>query len=759
MKTSVRLILALLVAVTATVIFFAIYQAHEECSRLNDDIDQRAAARVEEIADDILASLKGGTPDTLRARLALIPHRDRLAGVAVYDAQQGLVAASQDLAAKLPSPLPLARTAADQESPQSEDMVLDGARLRARAHPLYLEKEFLGTLVILHDASFIDRHVAGVWRRNAIRLFIQALLIVAITLLVIHWTVERPLVRLAKWVHGLRTGDAEPASRISAALFPRLAEEVAGLASGYKAARAAAEEEARLRVTSEAIWTPDRLKEHTRIRLQGRPLVIVSNREPYMHVREAKEVRCLIPASGLVTAVEPILRACGGTWVAHGAGNADREFIDGRDRLRVPPDEPAYTLRRVWITAEEEEGYYYGFSNEGLWPLCHIAHTRPLFRPGDWDLYRKVNERFCDAVLDEISGTEKPCLLIQDYHFALLPRLVKARRPDARVAIFWHIPWPNPEAFRICPWQREIIEGMLGADLVGFHLQYHCNNFLETVDRALEARIEREHFAVVRKDHLTFVKPFPISVAFTGAAGPPPDAPTAAGNRQRVMRELGFEVKHLGIGVDRVDYTKGILERFRAIERFLLKYPPYQHQFAFVQVGAPSRTRIPRYTNFNDEVIAEAERINNQFAGPGPWRPIVLRMRHHSHTEIDPLFRAADVCLVTSLHDGMNLVAKEFAVSRHDEQGVLVLSQFTGAARILPDALIVNPYDVDQTAEAIRTAVEMPAAERGARMRRMRDAVRERNVYRWAAELIDELARIRIDGEGEPPEPPPGNAS
>jgi len=412
------------------------------------------------------------------------------------------------------------------------------------------------------------------------------------------------------------------------------------------------------------------------------------------------------------------------------------------------------------MSPAEEEGYYYGFSNEGLWPLCHIAHTRPLFRPGDWDMYRKVNERFCLAVLEEIEGVQEPCVLIQDYHFALLPRLVKDRRPDARVAIFWHIPWPNPEAFRICPWQDELLDGMLGADLVGFHIQYHCNNFLDTVDRALECRIDWERFAVNRRDHVTHVKPFPISVAFTGAAGPA-DAPTAAEHRDRVARELGFAPERLAVGVDRVDYTKGILERLRAVERFLERSPGYAGRFTFVQIGAPSRTRIPRYRDFNQEVVAEAERINARFAGPGPWRPVVLRMRHHSHEEIEPYFRAADTCLVTSLHDGMNLVAKEFLVSRHDEQGVLVLSQFTGASRLLLDALIVNPYDVDRTADAIRRALEMDPAEQRERMRRMRAFVRERNVYRWAAELIDELTRIRVDAPAAapaslPPDVPPG---
>ena len=446
-----------------------------------------------------------------------------------------------------------------------------------------------------------------------------------------------------------------------------------------------------------------------------------------------------------MTALEPILRACDGTWVAHGSGDADRETVDNRDRLRVPPDRPEYALRRVWLTKEEEEGYYYGFANEGLWPLCHIAHTRPTFRTSDWQSYQDANRKFADAVLEEMEGAEHALLLVQDYHFALLPRMVKEARPDVRVAIFWHIPWPNPEAFGICPWQRELLDGLLGADLVGFHTQAHCNNFLETVDAALESRIEWERFAVKRRDHVTLVRPFPISVDFresqseTGA-----NVPSPYELRASLLKKLGIQASFLGVGVDRVDYTKGIVERFRGIERFLEKWPSYRGEFTFVQIGAPSRTNIPRYHDLLAEVEAEAARINSRFA-EAAWRPIALLIRHHSHEEILPYYRAADFCMVTSLHDGMNLVAKEFVAAREDEEGALILSQFTGAARELRDALIINPYDTDQVADAIHVALEMDSDDRHNRMRRMRDIVKEHNVYRWAGNLIAELSEIRID--------------
>jgi trehalose 6-phosphate synthase len=445
----------------------------------------------------------------------------------------------------------------------------------------------------------------------------------------------------------------------------------------------------------------------------------------------------------LVTALEPILCACDGKWVAHGSGDADRETVDANAHLRVPPDDPKYTLRRVWLTKEEEEGYYFGFSNEGLWPLCHIAHTRPIFRTSDWESYREVNQKFADAALEEMADFEQPLLLVQDYHFALVPRLVKKERPDARVAIFWHIPWPNAEAFGICPWQRELIDGMLGADLIGFHIQSHCNNFLQTVDRTLESRIDWEHFAINREDHRTVVKPFPISVDFREISASPRSSESPYTDRVDLLRGLGVNASFLGVGVDRVDYTKGILERFLAIERLLEKYPVYQNKFTFVQIGAPSRTHIKRYHDLLGEVEAEADRINWRFQN-GSWRPIVYLKRQFSHEEVEKYYRAADVCLVTSLHDGMNLVAKEFIAARDDEQGVLILSRFTGAARELNDALIVNPYDTEQMAEAIRIALELPAEERQARMARMRGVVQEHNIFRWAGNLIADLSNVRF---------------
>ena len=480
--------------------------------------------------------------------------------------------------------------------------------------------------------------------------------------------------------------------------------------------------------------------------LDRRPLIFLSNREPYEHNYHGNSVVATVPPSGLVTALEPILRACDGIWIAQGSGAADREASDEFGRLRVPPDHPQYTLRRVWLSPEEAEGYYFGFSNEGLWPLCHIAHTRPVFRAEDWENYQVVNRKFAAALLEEMAGDSHPLVLAQDYHFALLPRLIKESRPDARVAIFWHIPWPNAEAFGICPWQRELLDGMLGADLIGFHIQAHCNNFLETVDRALESRVDWEHFTVKRQDRLTAVRPFPISVACSPETAPAAQLP--AEKRIELLRQLGITTEFMGLGVDRIDYTKGIPERLRGIERLLEQYPSYQKNLTFVQIGAPSRSHIRRYQDLMTEVEQEVERINRRFR-TSSWKPIVFLESHHSHEQIQPYYRSADFCMVTSLHDGMNLVAKEFVMARDDERGVLILSRFTGASHELPDALVVNPYDTDQLARAIHSSLTMPVEEVGQRMRRMRTVVREHNVYRWAGNLISELAGIRL----EAPEP------
>jgi trehalose 6-phosphate synthase len=491
--------------------------------------------------------------------------------------------------------------------------------------------------------------------------------------------------------------------------------------------------------------------------LRDTKLVVVANREPYIHLRKTRPARGVWnwlrgrtattgvewtrPASGLVTALDPVMRACGGTWIAHGSGNADRETADERGRVKVPPDRPSYTLRRVWLTEEEERGYYYGLANNALWPLCHIAYARPEFDDADWQQYVRVNRRFADAVLEEV-GDSRALVFVQDYHFALLPRLVKEARPDVTVCQFWHIPWPNREVFRVCPWAEEILHGLLGNDLLGFHVQYHCNNFLDTVDRALESRVDYEHFAAWRGGRPTFVKPFPISIDPSLWRGPAKPAEQAA-EIKNVRAVLGLKDERMIFGVDRLDYTKGIPDRIKAFGRLLEAHPEWRGRVCMVQVGAPSREHLSRYQQLMAEVDGCVEAVNGKF-GAGGWTPVVYRPVHHDPEEIGHMYRAADVCVVSSLHDGMNLVAKEFIASRHDEQGVLVLSEFTGAARELEAAVHVNPFAVDAFAEALHTSLLMPPDAQLKRMRALRERVFSHTVFDWAGELLHAASRLEV---------------
>lgn len=744
---SLRLIISLILGVTLVSLGFSYYQVVGEKRRLRSELERRAEVLGESLAGNVERSWQVDSDRELQRLVQKFGNREHLMGVAIYDRQGKLVATTPELATMLTeTPDTVIQTMTEAQN-KSTFLRLANRPAHLVALPLHRKDQLVGALALVHDVSYIREESLSVWRETFLRVLAQVFLIVLITLMIVRWSIAGPIAKAAQWMRALRMGRISSRHEMpDLDMFRPLAREVATMAASLNQARNAAENEARLREAGESSWTAERLAVQVQTRLDGTRLFVVSNREPYIHQRKGKTLEVMVPASGLVSALEPVLNACDGTWIAHGSGDADMEVVDQRDRLRVPPDDPRYTLRRVWLTKQEEDGYYYGFANEGLWPLCHIAHTRPIFRADDWQHYLEVNRKFCDAVLEEIEDTPSPAVLVQDYHFALLPRMIKEARPDARVAIFWHIPWPNPEAFGICPWQRQLVDGLLGADLIGFHVQSHCNNFLQTVDRVVESRVDWEHFSVLRQEHRTMVRPFPISVDIPDNNASAEDANHGFGYLEKaaLLRSLGGEATYLGIGVDRVDYTKGLLERFLAIERFMEKYPTYQGKFSFVQIGAPSRTHIKRYHDLLAEVELEAERINWRFQS-GKWKPIVFLKRQHSHEEIMPYYRAADLCLVTSLHDGMNLVAKEFLASRHDERGVLILSQFTGAARELRDALLINPYDIDQTADAIRVALEMEPEEKELRMQRMRKTIKEHNIYRWAGTLITELCEVRLD--------------
>lgn len=590
----------------------------------------------------------------------------------------------------------------------------------------------LGRLMLVHDMSWLQHRSADTKRY----LFYLFVLIGAVSSLV---TVLVAHISWRGWISGVR-GMLRGEGLIALIKNQHHDPELQPLAKDLRALIHELESDKRMRDESQMSWTPGTLKAILRDHLAGDEILVVSNREPYLHKWNDEEIEVQIPASGVVTALEPVMRACSGVWIAHGSGNADHKVVDGRNHVRVPPSQPAYDIRRVWMSPEEEDGYYFGFSNEGIWPLCHLAHVRPVFRSSDWERYKEMNERFALAVLEE-AKTDNPVVLIQDFHLALVPKIVREHLPHATLITFWHIPWPNPERYAICPWYREILEGLLGSSILGFHTRFHCSNFINTVDRSLETRIDWDSSTISYGGKLTAVNAYPISIEWPsrGLSAQPPVATC----RERIRAIYGLPANHhLGVGVERLDYTKGILERFLAVERLLELEPEWIEQFSFVQIAAPSRSKIDEYQRYAQQVTDLAERINLRFKRDG-YQPIYLLIEHHEVADVMTHYRGADLCVVSSLHDGMNLVAKEFVAARDDEQGVLILSQFTGAAAELSDALVVNPYNIDQCAAALHLALSMTPMEQRTRMRSMRGIVQEYNVYRWAGRMLMDAARMR----------------
>jgi|GEM_PF-348035 len=467
--------------------------------------------------------------------------------------------------------------------------------------------------------------------------------------------------------------------------------------------------------------------------------VVASHAEPYVHSFDGPSIRWTKPASGLVTALDPVMQVLGGIWIGASRGNADREVSDSEGRLQVPPDTPTYALKRLWLDRELESKFYNGFANGALWPLCHTVYVRPVFNADEWRAYREVNRLVAEAILEEI-GHNKAFIFLQDYHLALVPRLLKEAGANATIAHFWHIPWPTSQVFQTCPWAEEILDGLLGNDLLGFHTRYLCNNFLETVDRTVESRVDYGGYSVTRNNRQTLVRPYPISVDYEaisqGVGG-------VAVQRQRaqLQREMGITGGLIGLGVDRLDYTKGIPERLKSIDHLFNMQPEHKQRFTFIQVGVPSRSQIKAYQDLDDEIQHLVDEINWRHRVDS-WQPIIYFRRHFPTTPLWALYSMANVCIVSSLHDGMNLVAKEYVASRAQGDGVLVLSRFTGAATELRDALLVNPYDTEQLSEAIAQALAMPLPEQRQRMGRMRAYLQENDIYRWAIRVLGELSRL-----------------
>jgi trehalose 6-phosphate synthase len=702
------------------------------------DLAYRAELVAAGTHDRIAAAWRSDDPAAVRRALEELARDERVLGAAACDSRGDRYAASRGPAGA--SACETLRGGSPELATDASwvgTMALPGGEAHVTALPFADPQGALGHIVIVQDVALVH------WRVDTIRSFTVA----AFVLVGLLATVATVLISRGA---GRRFTDELRRVLRTEALVELLSSPLRGAHRRRElepilddvrdlAARLAADSAASGGAGTP--WSPERLRQTLVRHLHGEAIVALANREPYIHERAPDgEVHVLHPASGLVTALEPVMRACSGTWVAHGSGGADREFVDRHDRVAVPPGEERYYLRRVWLTREEERGYYYGFSNEGLWPLCHVAHEKPVFRSEDFEHYTAVNRRFATAAAEE-ARRDDPIVLVQDYHYALAPRFIRQRLPRATILTFWHIPWPNPERLAICPWLPELLEGMLGSSILGFHTQYHCNNFLDAVDHYLEARIDREKQSVVYRGHETLVRPYPISIEWpsTWAARTPPVEQC----RREVRERLGLPPDALlGVGVDRLDYTKGIEERLLAVERLLEREPRFRGKFTFAQFAAPSRTAIGAYQLLGARVEAIADRVNRRFGRDG-YLPIHLERTHQEPPEVFRYYRAADLCYVSSLHDGMNLVAKEFVAARDDEQGVLVLSRFTGAARELGEALLVNPYDLDEAAGALAAALDMPVPEQMARMRAMRAWLSHFNIYRWAGRMLIDAAALR----------------
>jgi len=743
MRRVLLFILPILIIVSVAFTLFGFFQVRFEEEKLIDDLKRKAKSVAESMELSVQHVLLANDLKNANYLAEKFETRERLQGCAIYDKDGNILALTKRFADWKEKNKPYIKDIIANKAPRGELEKFKDYQVYSYILPIVDDEgQFLGMVEVIHDTSYVFARLTELWRRISSTLIILVVVIFLISILLHRQIFALPIQRLTDWFKYFQRGETDKAHPIKEkGDLGKLASEVEQVALSLRVARRTISDEAQARLEKEEIWTEVKLRDLIRAKLGEDALFVVSNREPYMHVvDEASGLeKCIRPASGVVTAIHPVLCACGGTWIAHGAGNADKKFVNSKDKLGVPPKDIRYILKRVWLNKEEEDGYYYGFSNEGLWPLCHNTHTRPIFRDSDWQAYKKVNQKFADSVLEELPA-KHPFVFIQDYHFTLLGKMIKEKRPDTTIALFWHIPWPTPEAFSICPYRKEILEGMLGCDLIGFHVQNHCNNFLDTTNRLLESRVDLEKFSIVRSEKETFVRAFPISV--NGHLNQYMKNADTKQEINKIKKEFDLEGKIIGLGVDRIDYTKGIIERVLAIDRFLEKYHQYKKKFVFVQLAVPSRVHIKRYHDLMAEIDELIEKKNWKYSDSS-WKPIVYLKRHFSLDEIEPFYKMADLCIVSSLHDGMNLVAKEYVATKSDLSGILILSQFTGAARELTDAIQINPYSIEEFSDCIKLALEMPLEEKKKRMENMRKIISENNVYRWAGNIITELTALK----------------
>ena len=740
MKQILTVFVVVFAVISLIAIAFTLSQVNQESVRLENDIQYRSSLLADGLKDSVEPNFINKSDTYLQTLVERYANRQRIAGLAVVDNKGKIIAVSSSLPKEMSQPDQIATNVMDADKADGDFVTFNGKKFYVYAQPLHDKKSVVGALLVVQNAAYIDSRIFDIWTGNFLRIIVQVLLISLAILLFLRWLIYKPIQTLVESLQQERRTSGKKSSHIALhnPLFRPLLKEFSQIQQSLMQARLAASEEAKVNLEKlDSPWTAERLKQFTKDLFKNRTIIAVSNLEPYIHTKTNNIPTYHVPASGLITAIEPVMQATGGIWIAQGSGNADKLVVDEHDKIQVPPDEPKYTLKRVWLNEKEIEGFSYGFSDRAMYPLFHMAHTRPVFNANDWEEYKHVNAKFASTILAEMKHLKKPVIFIQDFQFTLLPKLIKEKRPDAVIGLFWHIPWVSPESFSICPWKKELLDGMLGADLIGFHTQLHCNNFIESVGRELETLIDFEQSTITRNAHVSLIRPFPISIGFSH------------GEKEEVMQRENVEVKELlksldihtkyiGVGVDRLDYIKGILDRFTGIEIFFDSYPEFRGQLTFIQASSPSETKSKKYIEFVEVVQKEVERINNKFKTPH-WKPIVFLPKHHSHQQIKQYYKIADFCLVTSLHDGMNLVAKEYVASRNDEKGVLILSQFTGAAKELKDALIINPYNGRQTADAIHTALKMPIAEQTKRMKKMRNVIKNYNIFRWSAEFLKTL--------------------
>lgn len=490
------------------------------------------------------------------------------------------------------------------------------------------------------------------------------------------------------------------------------------------------------------MWSAKTVNKLVKSKLKGFSVITISNREPYIHMHTKKGITYKGPGffGGMAVALDSTMQACHGLWIAWGSGDANHETVDKFKHIKVPPENPQYTLRRVWISGKDIFGFYFGASNQAIWPLCHpVTHVKPLFIPNYWKTYKKINKLYAKVCLEEIKGKKKVIVFLQDYHLTLCPKFIRKERKDILLAHFWHIPWPTPDIFRICPWRKEILEGLLSNDLLGFHIPSYCKNFLETVEKELKAKVDYKKYLVYYKGHKTSVRAFPISIDF--------DVLDKVSRSKEVKKEIKkirstfIPYKFIGVGIDRIDFTKGIPERLRAIDRFLEKYPKYKERFVFFQAGTVSRIGLPSYKKINEEIDGLVEQINKKYK-TGKWKPIIYLKEKIPLPRLMGLHRTADLAIISPLQDGMNIVAKEFVAAQSDLKGVLLLSPFAGAAQELKQALLINPHNTEKFADSIKEALEMPKQEKRKRMLALRKVVKVNNIYKWVGDILSEIIKL-----------------